>query len=267
MGPGSRVRLRSLVRDDTGVSSRFNRHAVSGYASAFSRRDASELCVDFHPLKTRGRRESRVRAAPAVSRAIVIGEKRTRAYRFSGEHPAFPAQWFYGLLRDLPGEASSLATVTSRISPPSLAPASGARTSRLRRPLKSRSSVATFASTASHRAFVTTCDPPLSSGETGETIVADLPDGLSGIFLREGMDERSACRLICLDGLFCRGLRRAIVLAAAAGWVERSDTHHLTDQRQLRRAAGQTSGIQLPWNPCGTRAGRAMRATGFAWIL
>jgi hypothetical protein len=22
---------------------------------------------------------------------------RTRAYRFSGEHPAFPAQWFYGL--------------------------------------------------------------------------------------------------------------------------------------------------------------------------
>src|SRR6266446_5835645 len=29
---------------------------------------------------------------------------RTRAYRFSGEHPAFPAQWFYGLLRALPGE-------------------------------------------------------------------------------------------------------------------------------------------------------------------
>jgi hypothetical protein len=24
-------------------------------------------------------------------------EMRTRAYRFSGEHPAFPAQWFYGL--------------------------------------------------------------------------------------------------------------------------------------------------------------------------
>ncbi len=22
---------------------------------------------------------------------------RTRAYRFSGEHPAFPAQWLYGL--------------------------------------------------------------------------------------------------------------------------------------------------------------------------
>src|SRR5882672_5182308 len=30
--------------------------------------------------------------------------KRTRAYRFSGSIPAFPAQWFCGLLRALPGE-------------------------------------------------------------------------------------------------------------------------------------------------------------------
>jgi hypothetical protein len=28
-------------------------------------------------------------------------KKRTRAYRFSGGNPAFPAQWFYGLLRAL----------------------------------------------------------------------------------------------------------------------------------------------------------------------
>ena len=44
-------------------------------------------------ITTRGRRESRVRAAPAVSRAIVHKE-RTRAYRFSGGNPAFPARWF-----------------------------------------------------------------------------------------------------------------------------------------------------------------------------
>ena len=67
------------------------------------------------PETTRGCRESRVRAAPAVSRAKGNKQKRTRAYRFSGEHPAFPAQWFYGLLRDLPGEPSSIATVTSQI--------------------------------------------------------------------------------------------------------------------------------------------------------
>ena len=45
----------------------------------------------------RGRREDRVRAAPAVSCAKVTNKKRTRAYRFSGSSPAFPAQWFYGL--------------------------------------------------------------------------------------------------------------------------------------------------------------------------
>jgi hypothetical protein len=38
-----------------------------------------------------------VRAAPAVSRAIDATRCCTRAYRFSGEHPAFPAQWLYGL--------------------------------------------------------------------------------------------------------------------------------------------------------------------------
>src|SRR6266481_3449733 len=33
---------------------------------------------------------------------------RTRAYRFSGGNPTFPAQWFYGLLRALPGERAFL---------------------------------------------------------------------------------------------------------------------------------------------------------------
>src|ERR1700748_1642634 len=54
--------------------------------------------------KNRGRREDRARAAPAVARANAHSKKRTRAYRFSGSSPAFPAQWFYGLFRALPGE-------------------------------------------------------------------------------------------------------------------------------------------------------------------
>src|SRR3954451_8994621 len=33
--------------------------------------------------------------------------KRTRAYRFSGNTPAFPAQWFYGLYRALLGDRLS----------------------------------------------------------------------------------------------------------------------------------------------------------------
>ena len=38
-------------------------------------------------------------------------EKRTRAYRFSGGSPAFPAQWLYGLCRALPGDEFVLVTV------------------------------------------------------------------------------------------------------------------------------------------------------------
>ena len=41
-------------------------------------------------------------------------EKRTRAYRFSGEHPTFPAQWLYGLYRAHPGVSGFLASVASR---------------------------------------------------------------------------------------------------------------------------------------------------------
>jgi hypothetical protein len=48
-------------------------------------------------MKIRGRREDRVRAAPAVSQACCKKIGCPRAYRFSGEHPAFPAQWLYGL--------------------------------------------------------------------------------------------------------------------------------------------------------------------------
>src|SRR5882762_8976687 len=74
------------------------------YTSAFSRLDMPELCITFALLENRGRREDRVRAAPAISRAICTQQKRTRAYRFGGNTPAFPAQWLYGLLRALPGE-------------------------------------------------------------------------------------------------------------------------------------------------------------------
>ena len=49
------------------------------------------------PMKIRGRREGRMRAAPAVSQAVCKKICCPRAYRFSGEHPAFPAQWLYGL--------------------------------------------------------------------------------------------------------------------------------------------------------------------------
>jgi hypothetical protein len=87
---------------------------------------------------------------------------RTRAYRFSGEHPAFPAQWFYGLLRALPGEAGSFATVTSRIDSAKLG-ASVGRQDHTTSPSASATFVfVTSASTASHRNVRDDRDPPLS---------------------------------------------------------------------------------------------------------
>ena len=55
------------------------------------------------PPLNRGSREDRVLAAPAVSRAK-CAKKRTRAYRYRRNTPAFPAQWLYGLCRALPGD-------------------------------------------------------------------------------------------------------------------------------------------------------------------
>src|SRR6266536_2921791 len=41
----------------------------------------------------------------------IVRRMRTRAYRFSGGSPAFPAQWLYGLCRALPGDEFFFVTV------------------------------------------------------------------------------------------------------------------------------------------------------------
>jgi hypothetical protein len=53
-------------------------------ACAFSRPDTPEVCIFITLLEIRGRREDRVLAAPAVSRAICARQNCTRAYRAAG---------------------------------------------------------------------------------------------------------------------------------------------------------------------------------------
>jgi hypothetical protein len=84
---------------------------IRKHSFAISRRMRPKFCRSFRPKKIRGRREDRMRAAPAVSCAKCASRKRTRAYRFSGGNPAFPAQWLYGLCRALPGDEFVLVTV------------------------------------------------------------------------------------------------------------------------------------------------------------
>ena len=74
----------------------------------------SVLLVVSRP-EIRGRGECRMRAAPAVPCAKWVVKKRTRAYRFSGEHPTFPAQWLYGLLPRSPWRRIRLVTIAGEL--------------------------------------------------------------------------------------------------------------------------------------------------------
>jgi hypothetical protein len=68
---------------------------------------ARGLRFTSRPLRKEGAGKAGCALHPR-SRAQNCAKKRTRAYRFSGSSPAFPAQWFYGLLRDLPGDQDFL---------------------------------------------------------------------------------------------------------------------------------------------------------------
>jgi hypothetical protein len=155
-------------------------------------------------LKDRGRREDRVRAAPAVSCAIAHSKTRTRAYRFSGSIPAFPAQWLYGLLRALPSERLFCHCRRARREPlRSLTPA----------PRRQDHTTSPYASCAFvlrairvHRISPRVRDDgqrPSSAVRRADSIT-DLPDGASGIFLHEGMDRLWSD---LPGGLICRRLQ------------------------------------------------------------
>src|ERR1700682_103591 len=121
-----------------------------------------ELCATVAPL-----REQRAQGKPDArcTRGLACNlhkRKRTRAYRLSGEHPAFPAQWFYGLLRALLGDPGPFATIVRRSFALRLS-ASVGRQDHTTSPFASATFVfVTSASTASHRNVPDDRDPPLS---------------------------------------------------------------------------------------------------------
>jgi hypothetical protein len=95
----TRISLRSCGLQSPNTSPRSRDGIRPRFANSFAPKN-ERACATLK----RGRGEDRVRAAPAVPCAKVANKKRTRAYRFSGNTPAFPAQWFYSLYRALPGE-------------------------------------------------------------------------------------------------------------------------------------------------------------------
>jgi hypothetical protein len=119
------------------------------------------FAVYLAPQKVRGRREDRVRAAPAVSCA-----KRTEEYAHehtgSAEASGLPCAMVYGLLRALPGERLSChrRSTSCPVKLDASTAASEPHDFAVRdRP---RSSVMATTSIASHRAFVTIASAPLA---------------------------------------------------------------------------------------------------------
>src|SRR5438105_3581823 len=92
-------------------------------APAIPRRDFARVVASI-TLKHRGRRESRVLAAPAASCAKV--KKRTSIVTTGSAktHRLSPREWLYGLLRDLPGGAGLLSPSPCGNIPQDLTPAS-----------------------------------------------------------------------------------------------------------------------------------------------
>jgi hypothetical protein len=161
------------VRHKAGITQLARRrmqHSISNnkHSFAISRRNSPEVCVDCHPPKVQeGAGKAGCALHPRSRVQMLLAEN---AHEHTGSAEAIRPSLRNGFTAYnaiSPVSRALLPPSLRRSSPPSLAPASGARTTRLRRPLEPRSSVATLASTASHRTFVTTRDPPLSSGETG----------------------------------------------------------------------------------------------------
>src|SRR5882757_6434477 len=169
----------------TGTGTRFptayQRRSVkphrSARKSAFPRRNAPEVLRERWPSKDRGRRESRVRAAPAVSRAICTTES---AHEHTGSAESIRPSLRNGFTAYFvlsPVNGLSCHRRCAGMTQRNLTPASG-RQDHTTSPSASATFVfVTSASTASHRAFVTIATRP-SFGWDARSYALDLPVGV-----------------------------------------------------------------------------------------
>src|SRR6476619_705569 len=124
------------------------------------------FCKNVRASEHRGRRECRALDAPAASRANERAHEHSH-HGHTGNHPAFPAQWFYGLLRALPGDQACL-TPSPALLIADLTPASGRQNDTTWPYAPAPFVKGTTASTASRPALMTLRNAPLS-GRDGAT--------------------------------------------------------------------------------------------------
>jgi hypothetical protein len=109
------------------------------------------------------------------SRAWSVVNTRVSHHRFTGP-PAFPAQWFYGLFRALPGDRAFLPPSSPRsLLPGNLTPASGRQDHTTSPSARSApSSTRRLTSTASLPYVRDDRETPLCAGRDGERCAGDL---------------------------------------------------------------------------------------------
>ena len=144
--------------------SRANRYASRRQREGMRPRSRGAMrprfALSFRPRKQEGAGKTGCALHPR-SRVQNAQRKRTRAYRFSGGNPAFPAQWFYGLFRALPGDRAFLPPSSARsLLLANLTPASGRQDHTTSPSASAPFVIRASASTASHRAFVTIASRP-----------------------------------------------------------------------------------------------------------
>ena len=135
--------------------------------------DSVRGCINICPSEIRGRRESRVPNAPAASRAKVEST-RVSHYRFTGNAPAFPAQWFtaYSVLSPVTGSFATVACASYRRLDASVG-TSGPHDFAVR--FRQRPSCVAKASTASRPALMTLRNAPLiGTGWLEGTTISDF---------------------------------------------------------------------------------------------
>jgi len=154
-GVSSTLRLIGSITAASGILGHPpSRVTTSEYGVSFSRRDLRPRLTSV-TLENRGRREDRVLAAPAVSRAIA---HRKRAHEHTGSaetlRPSLRSGFTaYFVLSPVNGSFATVAAQGVSLCA-TWRQHRGVRTTRLRRTLHARSPFAQSASTASHRAFV-----------------------------------------------------------------------------------------------------------------
>jgi hypothetical protein len=130
-----------------------------GYSFAFSRRISPEVCISFALQNLEGAGKTGCLLHPR-SRVRFALTKLHTSIQGSGNTPAFPAQWLYGLLRALPGERlfclRRRRDTSRQLSASTAAPEPHDFAVRLSHTRQSQPS----ASIASHRTFVTMANAP-----------------------------------------------------------------------------------------------------------